>query len=398
MKVIVSHNRKQHVYRLVCALEKKSRLKKFFTSIYFKERSFLKYLFSLSKKSSVLLKKRKFKCIEDKHVVTNVIPEIISKLISLLKIKFPNFYSERAHDNIVSWLLNFYKCDIFIGYESQSLQSFKKIKSQGGITILDLASVHPLKQNALNRKYNNILTAFKKIDMDKMQQLKINEYKYVDYVITLSEFATQSCIDAGIDRKKIREIPLGIDIDLFNLKSNYNNISFDILFVAGIRHWKGVKDLIESFKELNLNNATLTLIGNNGDAIDYIRPYLDKNIKYIAHLPQNELIVYYQNSSIFILPSYMDSFGQVIFEAMSCGTPVITTTNSAAPKYVENYQEGFIINVANKEQLKERILYFYNNRDEIERMGKNARKRVEELTWDNYYKNINNFLDEIKKQ
>ena len=35
----------------------------------------------------------------------------------------------------------------------------------------------------------------------------------------------------------------------------------------------------------------------------------------------------YQESALFCLPSYSESFGMVIAEAMSCGTPVITTTN-----------------------------------------------------------------------
>jgi len=48
--------------------------------------------------------------------------------------------------------------------------------------------------------------------------------------------------------------------------------------------------------------------------------------------------------------------------------------------------------------LKEKILYFYENKGEIERMGKNARKSVEALTWEKYYDEINSFIDDIKEK
>ena len=44
----------------------------------------------------------------------------------------------------------------------------------------------------------------------------------------------------------------------------------------------------------------------------------------------------------------------------------------------------------------DKILYFYYNTAEIERMGKNAARVVQKYTWDNYYKQVNDFIDTIK--
>jgi len=401
MKIIISHVRKQHVYRLVYTLAKEKRLKLFFTSLYFKKSSFLRKIFSLNKKTEQLIEKRYFNGIPNNKVFLTLIPEPLAMFMNKLSMPMIDFYRERLQDNIVSFLLNFYKCDIFIGYESQSLKSFKKVKQQGGITILDLASVHVSKQIEINEKYGYILNAFKKPNVkhiEKMKKIKLDEFKYIDYVITLSEFAKKSCLENGVPEEKIKVIPLGIDTKLFSPKKVYKENKFELLFVAGVRYFKGIKDLIEVFNELNLDNAYLTIVGGKGDALSYVKEKINSNIKYIPHVNHNELKILYQNSSIFVLPTYMDSFGQVIFEAMSTGTPIITTTNSGAPGIIIDNQSGFIITPNNREALKEKILYFYHNREEIERMGRNARKSVETLTWERYYNEINTFMDEIKEK
>ncbi|MCK4442467.1 MAG: glycosyltransferase family 4 protein, partial [Sulfurovaceae bacterium] len=228
--------------------------------------------------------------------------------------------------------------------------------------------------------------------------IKLEEFNYIDFVIVLSEFAKQSCIEGGVPKEKIRLIQLGIENDFFAQKRVYRKEKFELLFVAGVRYLKGIKDLIEVFVELNLDNATLKIVGGEGNALSYIKEHLSFTIEYIPHLNHDELKKLYQESSIFVLPTYMDSFGQVIFEAMSCGTPVITTTHSGAPGIIIDNQNGFIISPNNQKALKEKILYFYHNRDEIERMGKNARKSVENLTWEKYYNEINAFIDNIKEK
>jgi glycosyltransferase involved in cell wall biosynthesis len=112
----------------------------------------------------------------------------------------------------------------------------------------------------------------------------------------------------------------------------------------------------------------------------------------------DELKNIYQKASVFVLPSYMDSWGQVVCEAMACGTPVIVSQNTGSKDVVEDGENGFIVDVANRKQLEEKISYFYHNRSELERMGKNARKSVEHLTWENYYDQINQIIVKIESK
>jgi glycosyltransferase involved in cell wall biosynthesis len=48
-------------------------------------------------------------------------------------------------------------------------------------------------------------------------------------------------------------------------------------------------------------------------------------------------------TDVFVLPTYIDSFGMVILEAMSCGIPVVATHQFAIPEMIRNGVEGYLL-------------------------------------------------------
>ncbi len=268
-------------------------------------------------------------------------------------------------------------------------------KKRRKVRVLDLASIHPSSQQDINNNYNHIIGDEEIGFLEKERFIKEKEYKLADYVLVLSKFAKNTCISAGLSEEKLFTVHLGVDIENFNAKIEYNQEDFEVLFVSAVRYLKGIKELIEAFKLLNLPNAKLTIVGGVGDAIDFVQDNISDNIVYIPYLTHDKLKNIYRRASIFVLPSYMDSWGQVVPEAMACGTPVIVSENTGSKDIVNHGDSGFIIKTGNQIQLSEKILYFYEHRDEIERMGKNARKCVEHLTWKNYYRQINVIMEKI---
>jgi glycosyltransferase involved in cell wall biosynthesis len=137
-----------------------------------------------------------------------------------------------------------------------------------------------------------------------------------------------------------------------------------------------------------LKNAELVMIGGSiVDDRDVLRQYSGL-FKHISFLHQEELARYYQDADIFVLPSLVDSFAMVVIEAMACGTPVIISENTGAKEIVRDGIDGFVVPVRDIDKLKEKILYFYENRDKVEEMGKNARAQVKQYTWERYRERI----------
>ncbi len=86
---------------------------------------------------------------------------------------------------------------------------------------------------------------------------------------------------------------------------------------------KGFGLLVNAFRKLVKNNHgwELHFLGSN---LNGITDKADKNI--FLHPPTkivDDVIAYYQSASLFVLPSYYESTGLVMLEAMECGLPVV---------------------------------------------------------------------------
>jgi glycosyltransferase involved in cell wall biosynthesis len=59
------------------------------------------------------------------------------------------------------------------------------------------------------------------------------------------------------------------------------------------------------------------------------------NIKFLGHLPQQELIPYYQQAKVHVLPSWFETTGLSSLEAAAMGCQVVITEKGDAKEYFE---------------------------------------------------------------
>ena len=106
----------------------------------------------------------------------------------------------------------------------------------------------------------------------------------------------------------------------------------------------------------------------------------------------------YCDCSVYVQPSVTEGFGIQVLEAMAYARPVIVAEGAGACELVEDGKEGFVVPIRDPDAIKEKIEYFYDNSDEIRRMGKNARKKAEKYSWEiienRYQKLIKEVLNE----
>lgn len=148
-----------------------------------------------------------------------------------------------------------------------------------------------------------------------------------------------------------------------------------IICVARFEKVKRLTLLINSMKNMP-NDVGLILIG--GDPIVYkgvleqLSHQVRERIVFPGFLVKNELWDYYLASDLFVLPTAHDEWGLVINEALSVGLPVITTKNcGAGVEIISNYENGFIVNVDNLEELQNRMMEILENRTLAKRMKEN---------------------------
>ena len=127
----------------------------------------------------------------------------------------------------------------------------------------------------------------------------------------------------------------------------------------------------------------LKIYDNNEFSLDYVDEEaaflsIDKGIiEYYGE--QKDVRPYLEKCNVFVLPSYREGTPKTVLEAMACGRAIITTDAPGCKETVIDGQNGFLIPVKNVEALCEKMIYFIEHPEEIDKMGVEGRKRTEEL-------------------
>jgi glycosyltransferase involved in cell wall biosynthesis len=133
-------------------------------------------------------------------------------------------------------------------------------------------------------------------------------------------------------------IPNGIDTDLFSSTVNKEKDPNLILSVARI---EGLKNQLNLIKAVNDSRFQLFIIGdaaiNQTGYYKKCKKTASKNVHFIDHLPQQELIQYYQKAKVHILPSWFETCGLSTLEAASLGCNVVITNRGYASEYCNGH-------------------------------------------------------------
>lgn len=86
-------------------------------------------------------------------------------------------------------------------------------------------------------------------------------------------------------------------------------------------------------------------------------------------------------NDVFIFPSLFEGFGMVITEAMSQGTPVITTTRTCGVDFIQDNENGWLVEPGNTEQIKEKIRMILANKEQLVKISKKAMETAAQRPW-----------------
>ncbi len=109
----------------------------------------------------------------------------------------------------------------------------------------------------------------------------------------------------------------GVDSKKFVLKDNKNS-STRFLFVSRIEKNKGILELLDAFKMFD-NPEFELMIAGTGKYSDIASSVNSNNYSYLGFVDEKDLPEIYASADIFIYPTYGETFGLVVVEAVSSG-------------------------------------------------------------------------------
>jgi len=220
-----------------------------------------------------------------------------------------------------------------------------------------------------------------------------------DIIISPSEYYINESIFLGKYYDKIVSIPNGINLEDFDIPYSKEECreklglptDKKIILFLGVLHPKKGPDVLLKAMPRVLSKVPNTELVIAGDGImrrelEELSEKLGINdyVNFAGFIPENLKPLYYNSADVFCLPSIMtsESFGIVNLEAMVCSVPVVASKIGGVPDVVKDRENGLLIPPKDPDALADAIIYLLENEDVRKKMGKNAREKVKNYSWE----------------
>jgi glycosyltransferase involved in cell wall biosynthesis len=226
--------------------------------------------------------------------------------------------------------------------------------------------------------------------------VKLFVAKYVNNIIALTHYDANLLRNGSwkFDARKITHIPLGLSLEsqtaikrfkelIFQKK---NSSEFTYLFVGRLIKEKRVGMLIDAFYELLKKTRTpqpvkLHIVGDGPELKSLqlkVHDYqIDGFVNFLGWVGHTEIWKEYLGANVIVIPSEIEGFPYVIFEAFACGKPVISSNICGLSEIVQHDKNGLLF--SSKEELTSCLMCVLTDSKLLDLMSENAVETAKEF-------------------
>jgi glycosyltransferase involved in cell wall biosynthesis len=200
------------------------------------------------------------------------------------------------------------------------------------------------------------------------------------------------------DPGKVHVVPNAIDTELLEgpgeeemarVRERYQVHGRFVLFAGNVKPHKNLERLIRAFalvrEQAGHEDLQLLLIGDDVSRYGALRRAVEsvglrQDVRFFGFVPPRTLAALYRMASVFAFPSLYEGFGLPPLEAMSCGTPVVTSRMSALPEVVG--EAALLVDPYKVEAIATGIAAVLDDDGLRERLVEKGRARAEAFSWE----------------
>jgi glycosyltransferase involved in cell wall biosynthesis len=207
--------------------------------------------------------------------------------------------------------------------------------------------------------------------------------------VTLRRFEVMS--ETGIER-------LPTAVDRVGRKG-----SVRLLFVGRLVRTKGARDAIRALALVRNLPVMLDVVGDGFDRAECealaAQLGLSGRVHFHGWVPRELVSTFYKSADIFVFPSYREPGGNVVFEAMGYGLPLIVS-DIGGPGAAVDEKSGIRLHPESPDQyardIADAIERLVSDRPLRQSLGEGARRRVTEIgLWDSKIDRLEQIFDDI---
>lgn len=256
-------------------------------------------------------------------------------------------------------------CKLFINVLGTEMFSERWLKR-------DIA--HRLYKFAIHWSLRNadlVRTETNRLKTSLVETLKIPLDKLVTIFVVPSPESIESLVKAeGYEARK------GL------LENKYEQI---VLFVGRLVDAKDLPNLLRAAGMVikKYPRTLLAIIGEGPERgrLENLCRELDivNNVRFLGAVPFDQVPSYYAACDVFVLPSWSEGFGRVMMEAAFSKKPIVATDVGGAREAIIDNETGYIVEIANPEQMADRIQRLLGNPQIAQKMGRKGHERALKL-------------------
>ena len=194
-----------------------------------------------------------------------------------------------------------------------------------------------------------------------------------DRVIAVSDGLGQLAVDLGVDPRRVKIVPNGINAEVFYRRDRLQcrvshgiAVAERIILSAGdLAELKGHHRVIAAITALNRSGVRARLLiagglGRSGRYAETLRQQviasgLEDQVAFLGEVTQDELAELMCAADVFCLASSTEGWPNVVNEALACGTPVVATDVGAVRQMIVSDQYGHVVPVHDGDALAEAL-------------------------------------------
>jgi glycosyltransferase involved in cell wall biosynthesis len=209
-------------------------------------------------------------------------------------------------------------------------------------------------------------------------------YHGASHIAVRAGLVRTSLVDEyGVDGERVSVIGGGVNFSpLPGPVSRSHDSPPTVLFIGEGFHRKGGDLLLRAFAHArsHVPEARLWIVtrdpipqGYSLENVEVFPPSWDRNV----------IADYYRRADIFVLPSRLETWGDVLLEAMSFGLPCVGARGQAMEDIIQHEDTGLLVEQSQTNDLAGALIRLLSQPELRRRMGQSARALVErQFTWD----------------
>lgn len=205
----------------------------------------------------------------------------------------------------------------------------------------------------------------------------------------ISESTRDDLVERGVPADRVRVIHPGVDAQQYSPDPSVPRAATPhFLYVGRLKRYKGVAVAIRALAIARRSRPDLRLdvagTGDHGPALRQLAAELKQEdaVRFHGFVSEPEKLRLLRTTWANVFPSPKEGWGITIIEAAACGTPSLASDSPGLRDSVRHERTGFLVPHGDPEALAARMLQLATEPGLVERLGAEARRHAEGLSWD----------------